>query len=172
MTGTGPRAAQPAVLPRQAAIAELRRVGGDGGLVWLEFEEESARRAQPGQFAHILCAEAEASSHPGARRAFGFADLDRRAGRVAIQFRPYGERTRWLAARRPGERLDVLFPLGRGYRLPGDGRPVLLVADVTRPASLLPVARGLAEGAPGRALVVGEPEEAPVVAERLREVGL
>lgn len=167
-----------AVLPRRATVVDLRRLEGADGLYWLELEdEEVARLAAPGQFAHVLCADGEVARYPGARRAFGFADLDAESGRVAIQFRAFGARTRWLAGRRPGERIDVMMPLGRGYRLPGEsaegrGRRVLLVADATRPAALLPVARRLPAGAPARAIVAGDPREAPVVAERLRELGV
>ncbi len=88
-----------------------------------------ALQARPGQFLHVLCGRP-----PGGdgldrylRRPLSVFRVDRQAGTVAVLFRVRGEGTRWLAARRPGDLVSVLGPLGRGFPLPAGAGRVLLV---------------------------------------------
>ena len=109
--------------------------------------------ASPGQFLEVLCrapqADDDSEPQPSARaatelgiqpprqqhgamlrRPFSIAALRRSAHGCEIDLlgRVTGEGTAWLAARRPGDSVDVLGPLGRGFSTPTDGSRVLLVA--------------------------------------------
>lgn len=115
---------------------------------------ELARRAKPGQFLLVRTA-LTSSLDPLLRRPFSVCDADPEKGEVSIHFQVVGRGTAFLAERQPGERLDVLGPLGRGFSLPAWLRPgdeVLLVGGGAgaapfpllvrraRGAGLLPVA--------------------------------
>ncbi len=68
---------------------------------------ELCESAQPGRFLHFKC---------GAnmlRRPISICDVH--APDLTVVFEIKGEGTKWLAARRPGDRVDVLGPLGRGF---------------------------------------------------------
>ena len=49
-------------------------------------------------------------------------------GTVEIVFAATGKGTRWLATRSPGDRIDLLGPLGRPFALPREAVPCTLVA--------------------------------------------
>lgn len=92
---------------------------------------EVAGAARPGQFAHVLCPpRPDLGPPPGVphlRRPFSFHDADAAAGTVSMVFEAYGPGTRSLAAARPGDRLDIIGPLGEGaYPPPAPGRVVLI----------------------------------------------
>lgn len=93
-----------------------------------------ARSAQPGQFIGLgVGGEAFALL----RRPMGVSAI--RGERLAVSFRVAGAGTRWLAARRPGDPVDLLGPLGRGFPDLGED-PVILVGGGVGVARLLPVA--------------------------------
>lgn len=115
----------------EAPVAASRPVGSGYHELTLE-APAAARDARPGRFLHLLC-----GPPPGGdgmdrylRRPLSIFRADAAAGTVSVLFRVQGEGTRWLAARRPGEAVSALGPLGRGFPLPGeigaDG-PALLV---------------------------------------------
>ena len=106
---------------------------------------ELAKAALPGQFAHVLCG---ASHDPLLRRPFSIHDADPDSGRVAIVYEVRGRGTALLAEKRPGERLDLLGPLGNGFELPeASNRPVWLVGGGMGAAPLYLLARRIAETA-------------------------
>lgn len=78
------------------------------------FETEAA----PGQFCHIACGDGLLL-----RRPISLCGVDTGVARLIYAVR--GEGTRWLSRRRPGDRLDMLGPLGHGFTL--DDQPTLLV---------------------------------------------
>jgi dihydroorotate dehydrogenase electron transfer subunit len=81
--------------------------------------------ARAGQFVHVRTAD---YSGLVLRRPFSINTLDRAAGTLTIHFRITGKGTEWLARARPGERLEVLGPLGRPFEVDPRSRHVLLVA--------------------------------------------
>lgn len=111
---------------------------------------EEWRATQPGQFVMVETAD---GLEPYLRRAFSVHDLSKtdRGARIELLVKIVGPGTRALAAKRPGERLAVLGPLGRPFGPPGsdpaDSRPVALVAGGVGSAPLLLLGRRLlAEG--------------------------
>lgn len=80
-----------------------------------------ASAARPGQFVHVLCGD---DSGRVLRRPYSI--FSAREGRVSILLREVGPGSRWLAERVPGDRLDVMGPLGRGFTTAGTDRPALV----------------------------------------------
>lgn len=86
-----------------------------------------AETAIPGQFVHIAVAT-QGSSDPLLRRPVSICDVDRSLGSVEIVFRTVGKGTSLLARVRAGERVDLMGPIGRGFRLPCPGQSPLVIA--------------------------------------------
>jgi dihydroorotate dehydrogenase electron transfer subunit len=76
---------------------------------------EIASRAAPGQFLHLRCADTQ---DPLLRRPISIHYADRERGLVYILYRVAGRGTALLARRAPGDCLDVMGPLGKGFSLP------------------------------------------------------
>lgn len=73
-----------------------------------------AANAQPGQFVNIKCGDgAEALL----RRPISICSIDRKKGCCDLLFQKKGSGTGLLARKRPGDELDLLAPLGNGFRL-------------------------------------------------------
>lgn len=84
----------------------------------LTLESEAlAAAAQPGQFLHIKCAD-----NLLLRRPISICSVENNC--LTIVFEVRGAGTRWLSQRKPGDMLDLLGPLGRGFDL--SGRKLLL----------------------------------------------
>ncbi len=80
------------------------------------------------------------------RRAFAIYDAQDRGpygGTVDVVFAVHGKGTAWLAQRRPQDRVDVVGPLGRPFRLPTTPVTAALVGGGYGSAPLLPLARAL-----------------------------
>jgi dihydroorotate dehydrogenase electron transfer subunit len=104
------------VLATVLSLAELRPGAFD-----LRLEpSEPCRKARAGQFAHILCGPENLLRRP-------ISLCDQREDMLRFVFEKKGAGTSWLARRRPGETVDLLFPLGRGFTANPDGPPTLLV---------------------------------------------
>jgi len=82
--------------------------------------------AAPGQFLHVLCRDPEAYT-PFLRRAIPIHRLG--SDRIDLLVRPdQRPGLSWLARRQPGDALDALGPLGRGFALPDAPGHLLLLA--------------------------------------------
>lgn len=101
--------------------------------------------ARPGQFLHIRVAD---SSDPFLRRPLSIHDVVRARGSavVKILYRVVGRGTQVLSERRPSEALDVLGPLGCGFRWEefGGRTNVYIVAGGMGVAPLFLLAKKLA----------------------------
>ncbi|HJX12990.1 MAG TPA: dihydroorotate dehydrogenase electron transfer subunit [Dehalococcoidales bacterium] len=89
-------------------------------LVGLEAPQMAAA-ARPGQFIMVRCGGGTTLPRP-----FSVHRVD--GGKVSLLFRVVGRGTRWLAARRKGETLDIFGPLGNGFTLPDTAQSILLAA--------------------------------------------
>jgi len=83
---------------------------------------EIARRARPGSFVHLRCAPSLAM-----RRPMSIMRADAAKGTLDILFKAHGLGTAELAARKAGETLSVLGPIGVPFRLEGYRRRPLLI---------------------------------------------
>jgi dihydroorotate dehydrogenase electron transfer subunit len=123
------------VNPLKAKVTERKECGR---AVRLGLECADARTVAPGQFAHVLC---DGGSERILRRPFSiFSQI---GSRIDLLVRPVGGGSLWLAGRRPGDVLDLMLPLGKGFS-EARGR-CLLVAGGTGIAPLHLLARRAVE---------------------------
>ncbi len=115
---------------RLRAVVEEVRGCGDAALLRVGAPEIAASAA-PGQFVHIICGE---DSPRVLRRPYSVFSVE--GGTLGILLKVTGAGSRWLACRRPGDPLDILGPLGRGYASAAAGEEVALVAGGTGIAPL------------------------------------
>jgi len=94
--------------------------------------------ARPGQFVMVKVSEGTA---PLLRRPLGIHDAG--PGGFELFFRVAGRGTEILAGKRPGDRLDVIGPLGRGFTVSAKGQVAWLVGGGRGIAPLLFLARAL-----------------------------
>lgn len=80
-----------------------------------------AQAARPGQFLHIRCSD---TMDPLLRRPISINSVERNRGIVSILYRKAGRGTARLNAL---DRLDVMGPLGKGFKLPGPDSRVLVI---------------------------------------------
>lgn len=114
---------------------------------------ELARAARPGEFAMIRPGR---SVEPLLRRPFSLADADAGAGTVSFLGKSIGPGTRALGRLRPGDRLPIVAPLGRGFRWDDDpGRVHLMLAGGIGVAPFPLLARRLAEAGERAVLLYG-----------------
>jgi len=123
-------------------IRKNRRLSAD--CLQMEVEWPAALAdPQPGQFVMV---RTRTATEPLWRRPFGVHDFRQGRGvRVAeILYQVVGPTTRDLADRRPGEAIDLVGPLGKGFSLEGEEH--LLVAGGRGIAPLFFLARRLKRG--------------------------
>jgi dihydroorotate dehydrogenase electron transfer subunit len=84
-----------------------------------------ASKTRAGQFVHVRTGD---WSGLVLRRPFTVNTVDPATGAISIHFREVGRGTAWLTRMRPGDRLDMLGPLGQGFQVDTRSRHLLLVA--------------------------------------------
>jgi dihydroorotate dehydrogenase electron transfer subunit len=84
-----------------------------------------ASSALPGQFVHVRTPD---YSGLVLRRPFSINTYERKTGVVTIHFRITGVGTAWLARMKPGDKSEMLGPLGRPFEVDPRTRHVLLIA--------------------------------------------
>lgn len=127
-----------------------------------------AAAASPGQFVHVRVAEA---LDPLLRRPFGISQADPGEGSLRLLVQVVGRGTECLARRRPGDPLDLLGPLGRGFAPPGRPGAAVLVAGGVGVAPFPFLARRLAAERPVTALVGAASRDYLLAEDALREAG-
>ncbi|HEB12864.1 MAG TPA: dihydroorotate dehydrogenase electron transfer subunit [Actinobacteria bacterium] len=100
-----------------------------------------ARAAKPGQFVHLQCGENQSYI---LRRPFSVHQVIG-ADAFDILVRVVGEGTKWLAARRPKDSINLIGPLGRGYRVDQELKRAMIVAGGMGVAPLFFLTSKLAE---------------------------
>jgi dihydroorotate dehydrogenase electron transfer subunit len=81
--------------------------------------------ARAGQFVHVRTGD---FSGLVLRRPFSFNTIDAVNGTLSIHFRTIGRGTEWFTRLRPGDRVDMLGPLGRPFEVDPRSRHLLLIA--------------------------------------------
>jgi len=114
-------------------------------LLWAEGPEMALK---PGQFFMVGCGEGVLLRRP--------LSVHRTTpSRLAFLFQVVGKGTDWLSRRKPGEALDLLGPLGRGFHLDSKAKRVLLVAGGMGVAPLVFLAQRAMEKGLEATLLVG-----------------
>lgn len=96
--------------------------------------------ARPGQFFQLLC-PAPPGEAPFLRRPMSLYGAAPEAGTIAFLYKVAGAGTRGLAMLGSGDGLDVLGPLGRGFRLDAAWQRILVVGRGAGLATLAPLAQ-------------------------------
>jgi dihydroorotate dehydrogenase electron transfer subunit len=128
----------------QGEVLSMRRVGAYNAMTIVA--PGIAELTKPGQFVALQIGGAESSML--LRRAFAIYEVKERGvygGTVEFIFAVHGKGTAWLASRRPQDKLDVVGPLGKPFRLPKGKVNATLVGGGYGSAPLLPLAKALRE---------------------------
>ena len=122
------RAHRDTILLEDATVVDVTAHPGDQVVMRLRAPEIAAA-CQPGVFVHLRC---EPSLQM--RRPMSVMRADANAGTIDMLFKVHGIGTRALAARKPGEVLSTLGPIGKPFRLNGyRPRPLLIGGGVGIP---------------------------------------
>ena len=122
---------------------------------------------RPGQFVHIKIG---GSTDPLLRRPFSFYDVGE--GWFEVLYKVVGRGTELLSKAEEGDELDVLGPLGNGFRIGGSIALALLVGGGVGVASLFLLARKLRErGISVLALIGASTSERLLCVDELRSLG-
>lgn len=118
-----------------------RRVLAPGVFDYTVAAGELARAALPGQFAQLLV--------PGKtlRRPVSICEIDREKETLRFVFQVRGAGTELLSRIQPGENLNLLAPLGRGFRLGDTSRRAVFVGGGIGVPPLLAAARAFGKSA-------------------------
>jgi len=128
----------------QGEVLTVRRVGAYTSLTLLA--AGIPERTRPGHFLAVQVGGPESSML--LRRAFAIYQVHPSGvygGTVEVVFAVHGKGTAWLAERRQGDRLNVVGPLGKPFRLPREAVTATLVGGGYGSAPLLPLAAALRE---------------------------
>jgi dihydroorotate dehydrogenase electron transfer subunit len=98
---------------------------------------EVAAQAQPGQFFQLLCPH-PAGEQPFLRRPMSLYGADPVKRQVEFLYKVTGAGTRGLDLIKPGDRLDIMGPLGTGFRLDPTWKHIVAVGRGAGLATLAP----------------------------------
>lgn len=142
------------MLLEDATILEHVEMGNSQfGIRRLVFKTKIAKEAQPGQFIQL---KVSSEMDPLLRRPISIAGIEQDKEQITLFYRLKGRGTKVLAEAKPGDKLNLLGPLGHGFTVPQSG-PLYLVAGGIGAFPLLPLAqKALAKGAEVRLFWGGE----------------
>lgn len=150
-------------------VLDVRQAGRD--FIWMHLAVPADWRSTPGQFVNVLCEPPADGDSPRVieytddgprprlegrevsrvaplvRRPVSISDfLPRDGGReLVLLVRIVGPGSRLLGEKRPGDRLDLIGPIGNGFDLGTEGDRAVLVGGGCGVAPLVGLARQLAE---------------------------
>jgi dihydroorotate dehydrogenase electron transfer subunit len=128
-------------LHHQATVIEKKRLCTDHYLLVLK-EEHLSKAVLPGQFINIRINSREELL---LRRPFSVARSSPEGSLVEIIYRVVGKGTAAMAGLSPGETVDLLGPLGKGFSLPEQPMDCLLIGGGVGIAPLWGLAKRLSE---------------------------
>jgi len=120
-------------------VVAAEPVMGDAVLLTVAAPPATVRQLRSGRFFDILC-RVDGSFDPLLRRPYSVFRTDPAAGTMTFLVRAFGRGSAWLAGRRPGDRLDILGPLGNTYEIAPRSRNLLMVAGGVGVAPLVMLA--------------------------------
>ncbi|HEX3032958.1 MAG TPA: FAD-binding oxidoreductase, partial [Bacillota bacterium] len=96
--------------------------------------------AKPGQFVHVRCGD---TLDPLLRRPLSLHKIEADHGRLSLLYRVAGRGTALLAGKQPGEQVDIMGPLGKGFTIPEHINRAIVVGGGIGAAPLLPLVEAL-----------------------------
>jgi dihydroorotate dehydrogenase electron transfer subunit len=122
-----------------AKILENRKVAPEHYRITLSAPKIS-REAIPGQFVMVKVCD---GNDPLLRRPLSFNKIDQAKGTIDILFKVVGKGTRLLSEIEPGEDLDIIGPLGNGFKIDTTKELAIIVGGGAGVAPLLSLAKEL-----------------------------
>jgi dihydroorotate dehydrogenase electron transfer subunit len=115
------------MLVEQEVIANEILGPVDWGIRKLVLRGPVALEAKPGQFVHVQVLPA---LDPLLRRPLSIAAINPERQEITLLYKIKGKGTRLLAMACPGQKLNILGPLGKGFTLPGQGELWLVAGGI------------------------------------------
>ena len=84
-----------------------------------------SKKALPGNFCHLRVNE---SYYPLLRRAFSIHQVEKEKNNFELLFKVVGPGTQTLSEKKPGEKIDLLGPLGNSFSLPAKDENAVVLA--------------------------------------------
>jgi dihydroorotate dehydrogenase electron transfer subunit len=130
-----------------------------------------ALAAQPGQFFHLLCPSPD-EGEVWFRRPQSVYRVARSTGRVEFLYKIAGRGTRGLASLEPGDTLNMLGPLGVGFKLEPRWKNVVVLGRGVGLATMAPISQLAGErGVRVTAILSARSEELAMAADLFATVG-
>lgn len=99
---------------------------------------KEATRVNPGQFFQLLCPQ-QGNERPFLRRPMSLYGVDPVNREIEFLYKVAGTGTRGLSTLSAGDKLDILGPLGKGFKLEPSWRHIVVVARGAGLATLAPL---------------------------------
>jgi len=130
-----------------------------------------ALAAQPGQFFHLLCPSPD-QGEVWFRRPQSVYRVGRSSGRIEFLYKIAGRGTRGLAQLKPGDTLNMLGPLGVGFRLDPQWKNVVVLGRGVGLATMAPISQLAGErGVRVTAILSARREDLAMAADLFESVG-
>ena len=130
-----------------------------------------ALAAQPGQFFHLLCPSPD-EGEVWFRRPQSVYRIARSSARIEFLYKVVGRGTRGLASLEPGDTLNMVGPLGVGFRLQPDWKNVVVLGRGVGLATMAPISQLAGErGVRVTAILSARSEEMALAADLFENVG-
>jgi len=153
----------------ESEVLSVDPIMGDAFLVRVSAPPAVVQRLRAGQFFNIMCRFPN-SMDPLLRRPYSVYRADRMTSSLTFLVRPFGRGSGWLAARKPGDILSLLGPLGNWFEIPSRAQRVVMVAGGVGVAPLVMLSDEAAAKGIDVAFVMGAADEAGLlVASELSE---
>lgn len=137
-------------------IAEKNNIARNVYDIWV-LSPGITSEAHPGQFVNIKCGSFTL------RRPISICEINQAAGKIRLVFEIRGDGTAWLAQQNTGVAIDILGPLGNGFRLLDMSKPAVFVGGGIGVPPLLGAAAPFGEKATA---ILGFKDAAAVILER------
>jgi len=180
-----PFASDPFVVGKSAPAAEAVRITAEESLCpvvshdWVNSEYKhlvveaspKALAVNPGQFFNLLCPSPDVGEL-FFRRPQSVYRIDRAKGRVEFLYKCVGRGTRGLATLKPGDDLNMVGPLGVGFRLDPVWRHIVVLGRGVGIATLGPISQLAKDNGVGVTAILSARDKDFVMADALfREAG-
>lgn len=130
-----------------------------------------ALAAQPGQFFHLLCPSPD-EGEVWFRRPQSVYRVARSSGRMEFLYKVVGRGTRGLASLEPGDTLNMVGPLGVGFKLEPGWKNVVVLGRGVGLATMAPISQLAGErGVRVTAILSARSEELAMAADLFESVG-
>jgi dihydroorotate dehydrogenase electron transfer subunit len=130
-----------------------------------------ALAAQPGQFFHLLCPSPD-EGELWFRRPQSVYRIQRSSGRLEFLYKVVGRGTRGLAALKPGDTLNMVGPLGVGFRLKPQWKNIVVLGRGVGLATMAPISQFAGEaGMRVTAILSARSPELALAADLFESVG-